>query len=183
MGFFDLKSTCAVCDEEVGLNRYQISNKEWVCLDCFKKAGGLKIKAPIKKMTVQDFKDAICDQEKNMEEFNAFNATKKIGALIEFDDNQMKWLIPDGFWGGKKNPKVYDYSDIVDFELLEDGESVSKGGLGRAVAGGVLFGGVGAIVGGVTGGKKNKAICNSMKIKITINNLNNPVVYINLISI
>jgi hypothetical protein len=102
--------------------------------------------------------------------------------LIEFDDSQKKWLVPDGFMGKKKNPKVYNYSDIVDFELLEDGESITKGGIGRAVAGGLLFGGVGAVVGGVTGGKKSKAICKSLKIKITVNDINNPVVYINLLT-
>jgi hypothetical protein len=41
--------------------------------------------------------------------------------------------------GTKKNPKIYNYSDIVDFELLEDGESITKGGLGRAITGGLLF--------------------------------------------
>ncbi|EPZ54444.1 hypothetical protein H477_3583 [[Clostridium] sordellii ATCC 9714] len=49
---------------------------------------------------------------------------------------------------------MYNYKDIIEFELLEDGESITKGGLGRAVAGGVLLGGVGAIVGGVTGIEK-----------------------------
>ena len=35
-----------------------------------------------------------------------------------------------------------------------DGTSVVKGGLGRAVVGGFMFGGVGAVVGGITGGKQ-----------------------------
>lgn len=180
MGFFDLKATCAVCNNEVGLNRFQIANKEWVCPECFKKAG-LKLTSPVGKMTPEDIKEAIQQQEINKDELIAFNPTKKIGPYIEFDDENMKWLIPDGFLGKKKNPKIYCYSDIVDFELLEDGESISKGGLGRAVVGGVLLGGVGAVVGGVTGGKKTKGICSNLKIKITINDINNPTVYINFI--
>jgi hypothetical protein len=41
---------------------------------------------------------------------------------------------------GKVNKStVYNYSDIVDFEFLEDGESVSQGGLGRALVGRALF--------------------------------------------
>lgn len=90
----------------------------------------------------------------------SFNATKRIGTHMEIDETQMKWLIPDGLFGGKKNPEIYNYSDIVDFELLEDGEFIVKGRLGRAVVGGVLFGGIGAVVGGVTGGKKSKSIRN-----------------------
>lgn len=181
MGFFDLKATCSVCNKEVGLNRFQIANKEWICPDCLKKCG-FNAATPIRKMTVDDIKAAMNTQAANAEEFSNFNATKKVGTLIEFDDNKKQWLIPDGFLGKKKNPKIYSYSDIVDFELLEDGETITKGGLGRAVAGGILFGGVGAVVGGVTGGKKSKPICNSLKIKITVKSMNNPVVYINFLT-
>lgn len=191
MGFFDLKAICSVCNKEVGLNRYQISNKEWICPKCLKECG-FKGLVSTKKMTVDDIKAAINAKKEEdekisiintakKEELEQFNATKKIGAYIEFDDNQKKWLVPDGFLGKKKNPKIYKYSDIVDFELLEDGESITKGGLGRAVAGGVLFGGIGAVVGGVTGGKKSKSICTSLKIKITVNDINNPVVYLKLL--
>ncbi|UYZ34963.1 SHOCT domain-containing protein [Clostridium beijerinckii] len=190
MGFFDLKAVCAVCNKDVGLNRYQIANKEWICPECRKKCGvGIRTV----KMTAEEIKDAIANKKikddeiiainaAKKEELNNFNTTKKIGAYIEFDDTQKKWLVPDGLLGKKKNPKIYNYSDIVDYELLEDGESIAKGGLGRAVAGGVLFGGIGAIVGGVTGGKKSKTVCTSLKIKITVNDINNPVVYLKFLS-
>lgn len=101
---------------------------------------------------------------------------------MEVDENRRQIIFHTGFFGGRGNATVYNYEDIVDFELLEDGTSVTKGGLGRAVVGGLLFGGVGAIVGGVTGGKKNKGICNSLKIKITINSMSSPTVYVNLIN-
>lgn len=178
MGFFDLKATCAICNKEVGLNRQQIANKEWMCPECLKKCGYKIGEVNYRKLTVVDINTAISAKEIKVEELNSFNVTKKVGTFIEFDDNKMQWLLPDGFFGNKKNPKIYEYSDIVDYELLEDGESITKGGLGRAVAGGILFGGIGAVVGGVTGGRKSKSICNSLKIKITVNDIKNPVVYI-----
>lgn len=181
MGFFDLKATCSICGKEVGLNRYKIKNKEWICPDCFKKCGGLNAPKPVALMTADEIIALISIENEKKEKLLAFNTTKKIGSLIEFDENQKKWLIPDGIFGGKKHPKIYNYSDIIDFELLEDEESITKGGLGRAVAGGLLFGGVGAVVGGVTGHKKSKPVCNSLKIKITINDINSPTAYINLI--
>lgn len=181
MGFFDLKATCAICKKEIGLNRFQIANKEWICKDCFRKCG-FNAMTQIRKMTVEDINTAMSAKKANHEEVKLFNTTKKIGTFVEFDDDKKKWLVPDGFLGKKKNPKIYNYSDIIDFELLEDGESITKGGLGRAVAGGVLLGGVGAIVGGITGGKKSKGLCNSLKIKITVNDINNSVVYINFLT-
>lgn len=181
MGIIESK-ICAVCGKEVGLNRYRIKNKEWICPDCFKKCGGRNAPKVMSLMTVEEIKYIIDSQNKKKEELLAFHTTKKIGTLIEFDENQKKWLVPDGIFGGKKHPQIYNYSDIIDFELLEDEESITKGGLGRAVAGGVLFGGVGAVVGGVTGHKKHKSVCNNLKIKITVNNINKPTVYINLIN-
>lgn len=181
MGFFSLKAICAICNEEVGLNRYQIANKEWVCPKCFKKCG-FNALTPIKKMTVKDIKAAMDVKANEDENLRLFNPTKKIGSYIEFDDNRKEWLVSLGLLGKKK--KIYKYSDIVDFELLEDGESIiKKGGVGRAVAGGLLFGGVGAVVGGVTGKQKTKSLCESLKIKITINDINNPVVYVKFITV
>ena len=63
----------------------------------------------------------------------------------------------------KKKYSVYNLSDILEFEYIEDGTSQVKGGLGRA-----LVGGVGAIVGGATGTKETKRIVKEMKIKFVI---------------
>ncbi len=56
----------------------------------------------------------------------------------------------------------------------------ATGGVGRAIVGGALFGGVGAIVGGSTG-HKQKVTCSKLQIKITMNNMDIPIVYINFI--
>lgn len=184
MSFFALKATCSVCNKEIGMNRKRIANKGWICNSCYKEAN-LKptdfTYKSITKWTVDDFKTAIEANKENKVELNSFNPTKKIGSFIEFDDNQQKWLVP-GFLGNKKKSIVYDYSDIVDFELLEDGESIATGGLGRALVGGALFGGAGAIVGGVTGKRKNKGVCNNLEIKVTINDINNPAVFIKFVT-
>jgi len=116
---------------------------------------------------------------KSIEQVNNFNATKMIGNYLYIDEEKKQWAIPKGL--ASKIKKVYDYTEILSFELIEDGNSVSKGGIGRALVGGALFGDVGAIVGGVTG-HKNKKTCTKLQIKITINNSNNPVEYITLIS-
>lgn len=173
---------CVVCDKQVGwIDSHPIANKERLCVDCFLK-GGFKFTMPTKTMTAPQIRAVIQEREQSAVALKSFVITKKIDSFLEVDENEKKWLIPDGFFGGKKNPGVYNYSDIIDFELLEDGHSISKGGLGRALVGGVLMGGVGAIVGGVTGGKKNKSVCDSLKIKITLNSIATPTIYINFIT-
>jgi len=186
LGFFDLKVVCAVCyDKNTGLNRYRIADKKWICASCFNKAGFKKVgvmEVSITKVTVEYALAAIEAKEANNDEINSFVPTKKIAPFVEFDDNRKKWLILSAVLGKRDKSKVYNYSDIVDFELLEDGESVTQGGLGRALVGGVLFGGAGAVVGGVTGKRKNKEVCNSLKVKVTLRDINNPVVYISFLS-
>lgn len=179
MGLFSKKETCSICNKEQ--TKLKISNG-YICSNCLRSTGlKLPLPSPLKTYTIDDINNLILSNKRNKELIETFNATKKIGTYIEFDDNNKKWLIPDGFNGKKKNPKVYNYKDIIEFELLEDGDSITKGGLGRAIAGGVLLGGVGAVVGGVTGKKKTKSIVNSLQIKITLNDINNPTIYIPLI--
>ncbi|MDX5728105.1 SHOCT domain-containing protein, partial [Clostridioides difficile] len=55
-------------------------------------------------------------------------------------------------------------------------------GLGGAIGGGLLFGETGAIAGSILGKKKIKTYVNSLKIKITINNIKNSTKYIYLIN-
>lgn len=112
-----------------------------------------------------------------------FNASKKVNNYIYFDDVNKKFAIPKVSLLGKvQDMDIYNYTDIIDFELLEDGSSIAKGGLGRALVGGALLGETGAIVGGITGQRKSNNICTSLKIKITLNNIDNPVAYINFIT-
>lgn len=112
----------------------------------------------------------------------AFNPNKTVGKYFAMDDNSKLWAISQGPLTTWKNGEPRSYSDIIDFELIEDGGSISKGGLGRAIVGGALYGGVGAIVGGVTGKKKSNPTCTSLMIKITINNSSHPTQYIKFIT-
>ena len=100
-----------------------------------------------------------------------FNPKKKI-ATLEIDEASLLFSV---------NNEVFQYKNLLDFELIEDGETITKGGIGRAVAGGLVFGGAGAVVGAVTG-KKTKSICNSMRIKLTLKNTYRDNIYINLIA-
>ncbi|MCY6958872.1 SHOCT domain-containing protein [Clostridium brassicae] len=176
--FFKNKENCCICGNEEG--KKKIANG-FICKDCLHLCS-IPFQVKINKnMTKEVILNEIEDNKNNKKLLSQFTATKKIKPYIEFDKQNKLWLIPDGVLGKKLNPKVYKFEDILEFELLEDGESITKGGLGRAVAGGVLLGGVGAVVGGVTGKKKTKSIINSLRIKITVNYTSNPAIYVELI--
>lgn len=66
----------------------------------------------------------------------------------------------------------YSFDEIAAYHLEEVGGKVitkSKGGIGRAVVGGALFGGVGAIVGATTSKKETKTVGAMNVLEITLN--------------
>ena len=83
--------------------------------------------------------------------------------------------------------KKIAYIDILGIDISENGNSIfqksTKSAVGRALVGGALLGGVGAIIGGVTGKTKEKKIIDSYKITIQVNDTTNPTLEIELMEI
>lgn len=177
MGFFSKKESCSICGTE--LTKTELLDG-YICNKCLNNCGNsLNTTKGLKNINILEVKEAI---EKNREKERAilnFKLSKKIGTFIHFDDVNKKILFPKSFMG---TARIYDYSNLLEYEILEDGDSITKGGLGRAVVGGLLFGGVGAIVGGVTGGKSTKRLVKKLQVKMVFNNEANPVEYINLLT-
>lgn len=162
------KKVCSICNKELGLLAIKTPLADGiVCNSCLKSIGIISL--PNSTMhTVDRLKNIITEQKKIKEKFNP----KKKIATLEIDETNLLFSV---------NNEVFQYKNLLDFELVEDGETITKGGIGRAVAGGLVFGGAGAIVGAVTG-KKTKSICNSMRIKLTLKNTYRDNIYINLIT-
>lgn len=80
---------------------------------------------------------------------------------------------------------LVSYRDILSVEIIEDGESITKTSrssqLGGALLGTVLLGGVGTIIGGLSGSKKTTGKVNSLFLRIVINNTKNPDKYISFL--
>ncbi|MDR1891830.1 MAG: SHOCT domain-containing protein [Oscillospiraceae bacterium] len=110
---------------------------------------------------------------------DGFVVSRQVGTYIRIDAINKKWCIPKNTTrDGGKYPKIYDYGDLLEYELLEDNVSITKGGLGAAAVGGLLFGGAGAVVGSVVGGKKTKNKVKNMSIKLVLRNIDSPVDFI-----
>lgn len=179
MGFFNLKVKCAICNKEVVWNHYEIADEKSICKDCLKNCG--KLTTPLKKLTVMDINKAIRANKSINKLLKSFNATKRVGSFLEIDSKQKKWVVYDVFMVRKANPKIYKYTDIVEFELLENGYPIAKDELGTDTTYETFTETLGAAFDGIIGDKKNKTTCNNLRIKIKVNDEENPVVYINLI--
>lgn len=75
----------------------------------------------------------------------------------------------------------YNYSDLLDFNLTENGKQMIPGRGMMAAGGAFLFGVKGAIIGSVAGDKAIKNICTELSVQIKINNLSKPLISIGLL--
>lgn len=75
--------------------------------------------------------------------------------------------------------RVYSYHDILKSEILTDGISVTSTNrasqLGGALLGGLLAGGVGAIIGGLSGSTTSKDKVKKIELNVIVNDTVNPV--------
>lgn len=162
------KETCSICGEELSfLNKVKVYDGA-ICGACREKCAPLATSFTSK--TIAEIQAHMKDYESNEPRYQSFVPTDAVGDYLKVDRRAQTWCCPCLHNFRKKAPQMFDFSDVLDYELVEDGETITKGGLGRAVAGGVLFGGVGAIVGGVTGGKKSKSVCNKLSVNINLRN-------------
>ena len=103
--------------------------------------------------------------------------------FLAIDDEKKLWFVLDEQHPSKC--KVHSYSDIVDVEILKDQQTVIKSSagseIGRGIFGGMLFGGVGAIVGGNSAKQTTSTQLTQLGVRLIINDVKEPMVYINCI--
>lgn len=103
-------------------------------------------------------------QEENLRKLKDFTPNRTIEKSIFIDTEKRQFKIKGLF----NSSSIYDLDKINSYELVGNGTSISSGGLGRVAIGALAFGGVGAIVGAVTGKKKDNTIIEHLNIKILL---------------
>lgn len=170
MGLFSKKEICSICNQNEAAKKLADGA---ICKNCMSKCS---FQSALKTKTVDTIKQSIIEDAKNEKLKSMFTATKKIEKYFEVDEKNQLWRAPRIY-----SSTIFSYKDILNFELLENGEAITKGGLGNAIVGGALLGGVGAIVGGVVGPKKTKQEITEYRIKIVVKNFYFSEVYINFL--
>lgn len=102
--------------------------------------------------------------------------TKELYKTIILDEKNKK-LAVIGVAGTKED--IINFSDIINCEIVQDNYIIKEGTVGRALVGGILAGGVGAIVGANTA--NNKAAVCSLGVRIILKDIVKSIVSIELI--
>lgn len=166
---FGKKEFCPLCGQKIGFQKSRTCDGVAICMNC---SMYLDVDLELIKLRpLSDVVDRATQRARNKDLFNSFKVSREVkagGTFFREDEKQKLWYVSRE----KKpvNPTLYRYDEIVTFELKENGNAITSGGLGRAVVGGVLFGGAGAVVGAVTGGKITKQKLTSIDVSITLSN-------------
>lgn len=170
MGLFSKNGVCSICGSNKG-DKQIIDG--FVCKDCRTKSGLFTLNW--KEISSDRIRKCIEATEKSAEYGKVFSPDKKIGKYLCIDYPNRLWQIP-------AYRIILSFDELISYEVIENGDIVSKGGVGRALVGGALFGGVGAIVGGITGEKRSKSVTNELRVKLVTKSPLYPEIYINIIA-
>nr|DAT73764.1 MAG TPA: zinc-ribbon domain protein [Caudoviricetes sp.] len=90
-------------------------------------------------------------------------------------------LIPSLIKKDKNDTGWYSFEDLVSYELIVNNQTVVSGGVGQALIAGAMFGPIGAVAGGIVSKRKSTSKILNMTLRVTSNDFNKPVVFIDLI--
>ena len=102
------------------------------------------------------------------------SATKCIGDYLYVNETDRTWCVPSA------GLTEYAFSDLIDFNVIQDGETISSANILNAVAGGMIFGLAGTLVG--ANKTKTSKTCSKLQVQMNVNSISNPVIRIDLIS-
>lgn len=163
---------CLVCKNKLHSTKTkEILINGFFCPECFSKIG-ITSSANLKSKTSEYLRSFI---DKRMILAKSYVPTKKIGEYLSVDEYHHAFKI-----GGD----IYEYKNLLSFELIQENQSIIRGGVLRALLFGLIFGAivflfdflgiiitaivVGLLLGAITGGKKTVGTCDLMKIRLTL---------------
>lgn len=118
---------------------------------------------------------SVFDEIVNSGTFEPTNTFKPLleNYIFSVDDNNKKIA-----YVSESANRVFNFDDIINFELLESGSTIFQKSalrtIGGALVGDVLAGGVGAIIGGLSGGRTERRKVSSIVIKVLLKDIQNP---------
>jgi hypothetical protein len=125
--------------------------------------------------------------EKELEALPDFSPTQKImgnngDTGLAVDEERKKICLVKNEVGGI-NLKTISYRDVLSSEIFVDGETVTRTArgsqIGGALLGGLALGGVGAIIGGLSGKTRSSEKVKRIDLRITVNDTKSPLHDIN----
>ena len=168
-------ANCSICGEKIGFLDISAELKKGkVCKKCLDSMG-VSSYTWMRNCTSDEIPSLV---EKDKEIMKGVNY--EIESLAMFDDaNHLAYFLPRiDHVAPAHDYTRFSYDQILGCEIMENGDSMSSNAFGATV-GGVLLGATGAVIGSAGG---RDSVCNSLAVKLTLKNYEQPAFYINTVS-
>lgn len=167
------KKRCAICGEKLSFTAIQINGGS-ICPACNRLSTG----SPL--ASVEQVKKAWEENHNRFRNFNPGMVISDFASGFLFIDPEQKMFYLSNSKKTKLEPVVFKFSEINAFKIEQVGQKTitkTKGGIGRAVVGGALFGTAGAIVGAATAKQETKEVGGVpiLYVDLSINGMNTTV--------
>ena len=169
---------CVACGSKIGMFAdFQICAQGCICADC----NQLLKRYPgnLQHMTGAEASDVIARCKHADKLLSRISEYDYVGHLFEyvalFDDESRTVVLPKRVATSIEEQEFwpFPYGDIVSAELKENEQTVRVSGMARTIAGGVLFGGLGALAGYASAGDR-RTNDGQENIRVVVNVRNYP---------
>lgn len=150
---FGSKERCAICGEKLDRKYHTTLSDGSICYACSR----LSNKSTF--ATLDQVKQSLNENHKRFQNFKENMVfTYPLGGYL-FVDTEHQWAFLSSTKKPKIEPAVFHFSEVEEYRIEQVGQKTitkSKGGVGRAVVGGAVFGLAGAVVGAATAKTETK---------------------------
>ena len=153
---------CPICGKKIGILSKVKASDGFICSECG------RISSSHEFYSIETLKDF---WRINEERENLFAQTQKINKVLSIDTEHKLFLF--GKYTRKKRSVIYQFNEIKGYDKETRGQKTvtkKKGGIRRALIGGAIAGGVGALVGANTSKEVTKTVGGIDVLKIHIEN-------------
>lgn len=103
-----------------------------------------------------------------------------VNSAIYIDEKSKKIFIGNDMTKNSLHGWLIRFDEVIECSILEDGATVQSGSLGRAIVGGAMAGGIGAVIGATTGAPKS--FTRELSVRIVTSNMYAPLCIIPIIT-
>nr|WP_297936707.1 SHOCT domain-containing protein [uncultured Lachnoclostridium sp.] len=190
-------SNCIVCNQPISIFGVHIDCKDGsICTNCIKKNKYVLISQYNKSINFADLdletiSKYSARREAELNEITNFKADLEVSSYAKtyakFNDKEQKaiFLTTSPLFGKPTNNEweIVNYNQICRVDVIRDNNIVtSSDGAGKALAGGLLFGATGALIGGASAKKTSVHSLKNLKVNITVSDYPTPLITIPIVT-
>ena len=135
------------------------------------------------KLVAESKRESKIDNNQKQNQDKGFYSDRTVTTIdskyaISIDSENEQWCF---YNVSLDDSRIMDYGELLDFEIIEDNDTIIQGRTGSALVGGALLGTTGSIAGAARS-RKTHGVCTKLDIKIIVDDVYDSCIYFPLIS-